>query len=86
MKEYRNETVAYLVKEIDGKQRYITNKPNHPDDATYNIQRRNARRLTGLEEININWDEHLIDKEVTTTIIEYTTYSFKNLEEVDNEF
>src|SRR5699024_11795025 len=59
--EYETKEVAYLIKEQDGKRRYITNKPNHPEDAIYNIQRRNARRLTGLEEINIQWNEHLIE-------------------------
>lgn len=84
-KGHENETVAYLIKEKEGKQRYITNKPNHPGDATYNIQRRNARRLTGLEEINVDWQDHLIDKETTVTTTFYNTFSIEELREVDND-
>lgn len=85
MVSHTKESIAYLVKEKDAKQRYITNKPNNPDDATYNVQRRNARRLTGLEEINIDWKEHLIEKEVVTTTTSYTTYSIDELREVQDD-
>lgn len=83
--EYETREVAYLIKEQDGKRRYLTNKPNHPDDATYNIQRRNARRLTGLEEINIQWDEHLIETETTVTKKYYKTFSIDELQEVQDD-
>ena len=83
--EYETKEVAYLIKEQDGKRRYLTNKPNHPEDATYNIQRRNARRLTGLEEINIQWDEHLIETETTVTKKYYKTYSVDQLKEVQDD-
>ena len=84
--EYETKEVAYLIKEQDGKRRYLTNKPNHPEDATYNIQRRNARRLTGLEEINIQWDEHLIETETTVTKKYYKTYSVDQLKEVQDDW
>ncbi|OIS49825.1 hypothetical protein A4A29_12715 [Staphylococcus equorum] len=83
-KSHENEVVAYLVKEKDGKQRYITNKPNHPEDANYNIQRRNAKRLTGLESIDVEWQDHLIEKELTVTTTYYQTFSIEELREVDN--
>lgn len=85
-KSHESEVVAYLVKEKDGKQRYITNKPNHPEDANYNIQRRNAKRLTGLESIDVEWQDHLIEKELTVTTTYYQTFSIEELREVDNEF
>lgn len=84
-KSHESEIVAYLVKEKDGKQRYITNKPNHPDNANYNIQRRNARRLTGLEEIDVDWSEHLIEKETTVTTIYHQTFSIDELREVQDD-
>lgn len=84
-KSHESEVVAYLVKEKDGKQRYITNKPNHPDDANYNIQRRNAKRLTGLESIDVEWQDHLIEKELTVTTTYYQTFSIEELREVDND-
>ncbi|MEB6046003.1 MULTISPECIES: DUF2483 family protein [Staphylococcus] len=84
-KSHETEVVAYLVKEKDGKQRYITNKPNHPEDATYNIQRRNAKRLTGLESIDVEWQDHLIEKEVTVTSIYYQTFSIEELQEVQDD-
>lgn len=80
--EYETKEVAYLIKEQDGKHRYLTNKPHHPEDATYNIQRRKARRLIGLEEINIQWNEHLIETETTVTKKYYKTYSVDQLKEV----
>ncbi|MDG0825088.1 DUF2483 family protein [Staphylococcus equorum] len=83
-KSHESEVVAYLVKEKDGKQRYITNKPNHPEDANYNIQRRNAKRLTGLESIDVEWQDHLIEKELTVTTTYYQTFSIEELREVDN--
>lgn len=83
-KNHESEVVAYLVKEKDGKQRYITNKPNHPEDANYNIQRRNAKRLTGLESIDVEWQDHLIEKELTVTTTYYQTFSIEELREVDN--
>lgn len=85
MVSHVKEVVAYLVKEKDGKKRYITNKPNQPEDAFYNGQRRNAKRFTGLEQINIDWEDHLIEKEVVTTTTTYTTYSFSELREVNDE-
>ncbi|MDK9853169.1 DUF2483 family protein [Staphylococcus equorum] len=84
-KSHESEVVAYLVKEKDGKQRYITNKPNHPEDANYNIQRRNAKRLTGLESIDVEWQDHLIEKELTVTTTYYQTFSIEELQEVDND-
>lgn len=84
-KSHESEVVAYLVKEKDGKQRYITNKPNHPEDANYNIQRRNAKRLTGLESIDVEWQDHLIEKELTVTTTYYQTFSIEDLREVDND-
>lgn len=84
-KSHESEVVAYLVKEKDGKQRYITNKPNHPEDANYNIQRRNAKRLTGLESIDVEWKDHLIEKELTVTTTYYQTFSIEELREVDND-
>ncbi|MDK9845196.1 MULTISPECIES: DUF2483 family protein [Staphylococcus] len=84
-KSHESEVVAYLVKEKDGKQRYITNKPNHPEDANYNIQRRNAKRLTGLESIDVEWQDHLIEKELTVTTTYYQTFSIEELREVDND-
>lgn len=84
-KSHESEVVAYLVKEKDGKQRYITNKPNHPEDANYNIQRRNAKRLTGLESIDVEWQDHLIEKELTVTSTYYQTFSIEELREVDND-
>lgn len=83
--EYETREVAYLIKEQYGKCKYLTNKPNHPEDATYNIQRRNARRLTGLEEINIQWDEHLIEAETTVTKKYYKTFSIDELREVQDD-
>ncbi|WP_210146197.1 hypothetical protein [Staphylococcus sp. GDY8P31P] len=83
--EYETKEVFYLIKEQDGKHRYLINKPNHPDDATYNVQRRNARRLTGLEEINIKWNEHLIETETTVIKKYYKTYSIDQLKEVQDD-
>ena len=84
-KSHESEVVAYLVKEKDGKQRYITNKPNNPEDANYNIQRRNAKRLTGLESINVEWQDHLIEKELTVTTTYYQTFSIEELQEVKDD-
>lgn len=82
---YETKEIAYLIKEQAGKRRYVTNKPNHPEDTTYNIQRRNARRLTGLEEINIQWNEHLIEIETTVTKKHYKTYSVDQLKGVQDD-
>jgi len=76
--------VIYRIKD-DHYGRYITNKPTAPEFANYNPMRSNARKFTGLEDIEVKWDEHLIEIEEVITITKRKTIRFKDLKEVQHD-
>ncbi|KKI55436.1 hypothetical protein UF72_0662 [Staphylococcus equorum subsp. equorum] len=47
--------------------------------------RSNARKFTGLEDIEVKWDEHLIEIEEVITITKRKTIRFKDLKEVQHD-
>lgn len=62
---------------------WITNKPTAPEYANYNSMRSNARKFNGLDEIDVDWDKHLIEVARIETKETRKTYNFKDLKEVE---
>ena len=79
MKETTND--EYRIQEEDHGW-WLTNKPVSPEYANYNAMRSRAAVISGLDDIDINWDKH--DIEITTYKIQETrkTVKMKDLEEV----
>ena len=65
--------------------RWITNKPTAQEYANYNALRRNARKFDGLQDIDIDWDKHLIEVSRIETKETRKVYSFEDLEEINND-
>ncbi|AGZ24982.1 MULTISPECIES: hypothetical protein [Staphylococcus] len=75
--------VEYRVKDELGK--WVINKPSAPEYANYNILRSNARPFTGLENFDVEWDEHYIEVTTLETKEIRKTYRIKDLREVQDE-
>ena len=62
--------------------RWLTNKPSSQDFANYNGMRSRAAVISGLDDIDIDWDKH--DIEITTYKIQETRkkVKMKDLKEV----
>lgn len=61
---------------------WLTNKPSSQDFANYNGMRSRAAVISGLDDIDIDWEKH--DIEITTYKIQETrkTVKMKDLKEV----
>ena len=61
---------------------WLTNKPASPEYANYNGMRSRAAVISGLDDIDIDWDKH--DIEITTYKIQETRkkVKMKDLKEV----
>lgn len=64
---------------------WLTNKPPSPEYANYNAMRSRAAVISGLDDIDIDWEKH--DIEVTTYKIQETRkkVKMKDLKEVKSD-
>ena len=62
-----------------------SNKPTAQEYANYNALRSNARKFDGLQEIDIDWDKHLIEVSRIETKETRKVYNFEDLEEVEDD-
>lgn len=79
-----NYEVEYRIKD-NHFGRWITNKPTAQEYANYNALRSNARKFNGLDEIDIDWDKHLIEVSRIETKETRKVYNFEDLEEVEQD-
>ena len=72
--------VTYYIKTLEGL--FLTNIPKEPSDATYHASR--PREYNGLENVNVDWEKHLVVVIETITHKKYKTVSPSELEVIES--